>query len=148
VVTKRISALVVTLACACSLLAAGCAGSVSSVTTTAAYTSTTPAYSTVSATSSTASSTTNAPTTEKSQESQSPRWEDYADIDGDSGIDAYQIGPDYIRVRFDTGSVYVYTYTSAGRSDIEAMKALARSGDGLLSYIMRNAKYDYESKQP
>jgi hypothetical protein len=74
-------------------------------------------------------------------------WETYADPDGDSSVAAYEIGDDYIRVQFTDGSIYLYTYASAGSSDIERMKELARAGDGLNSYIMRNAKYDYESKQ-
>ncbi len=79
--------------------------------------------------------------------STSTAWQDYADPDGDSSVDSYQTGSDYIRVRFTDGSVYLYTYASAGQSDVERMKQLARSGDGLSSFIMSNAKYDYESKQ-
>lgn len=71
-------------------------------------------------------------------------WQEYADPDGDSSVDAYEIGEDYIRVRFSDGSVYLYTYASAGAPHIERMKELARSGDGLNSYIMNNVKYDYE----
>lgn len=74
-------------------------------------------------------------------------WQQYADPDGDSSVDAYQNGPDYIRVRFSDGSEYLYTYNSAGADDVERMKQLAQSGDGLNSYIVKNARYDYESKQ-
>jgi curli biogenesis system outer membrane secretion channel CsgG len=74
-------------------------------------------------------------------------WQAYADPDGDSSVAAYEIGDDYVRVRFSDGSVYLYTYASAGASHVERMKELARSGDGLNSYIMNNVKYDYESKQ-
>lgn len=74
-------------------------------------------------------------------------WREYADSDGDSSVCAYETGDDYVRVRFSDGSVYLYTYASAGASHIERMKELARSGDGLNSYIMNNVKYDYESKQ-
>ncbi|MDO9557186.1 MAG: hypothetical protein Q7J82_06355 [Coriobacteriia bacterium] len=59
----------------------------------------------------------------------------------------YEVGPDYIRVRFSDGSVYLYTYASAGESNIERMKQLARSGDGLNSFIMSNVRKKYESKQ-
>lgn len=74
-------------------------------------------------------------------------WREYADPNGDSSVAAYEIGDDYVRVRFSDGSVYLYTDASAGASHIERMKELARSGDGLNSYIMNNVKYDYESKQ-
>jgi len=55
--------------------------------------------------------------------------ERYLDIDGDSGVAGYEIGPDYIRVTFKDGSVYLYTYSSAGSNNIEEMKRLAAVGD-------------------
>ena len=51
--------------------------------------------------------------------------ERYRDIDGDSGVLAYETGPDFIRVQFKDNSVYLYTYTSAGSHNIERMKLLA-----------------------
>lgn len=74
-------------------------------------------------------------------------WQQYADPNGDSSVDAYEIGSDYVQVRFTDGSVYLYTYASAGESNIERMKELAQSGNGLNSFIMNNVKYDYASKQ-
>jgi len=54
--------------------------------------------------------------------------EPYKDIDGDSGVYAYEIGVDFIRVQFEDGGVYLYTYASAGSQNIERMKNLARTG--------------------
>ena len=51
--------------------------------------------------------------------------ERYRDIDNDSGVAGYEIGPDYIRVQFKDGSVYLYTYTSAGSSYIEEMNKVS-----------------------
>lgn len=82
-----------------------------------------------------------------SSASTSTAWQHYADPDGDSSVDSYQIGSDYVRVRFTDGSIYLYTFASAGQSDVERMKQLVRSGDGLNSFIMSNARDDYESKQ-
>lgn len=73
--------------------------------------------------------------------------ERYRDIDNDSGVAKYEIGPDYIRVQFKDGSVYLYTYASAGYSNIEEMKRLAASGDGLNAFINRNVRKSYERKE-
>ena len=71
--------------------------------------------------------------------------ERYYDIDGDSNVEAYEIGTDYIRVKFNgTPKIYTYSYWGAGQGNVEAMKKLARQGDGLNSYINLNAKYRYD----
>lgn len=73
--------------------------------------------------------------------------ERYNDINGDSGIIAYESGNDYIKVQFSTGTIYRYTYKSAGSHNIERMKALARSGDGLNTYINKNIRKMYEIRE-
>ena len=71
--------------------------------------------------------------------------ERYLDLDGDSGVAAYEIGETYIRVKSDrTFKIYTYSYESAGIERIEIMKKLSRSGDGLNSYIKLNANKLYE----
>ncbi|WP_120430998.1 hypothetical protein [Acinetobacter baylyi] len=71
--------------------------------------------------------------------------ERYLDSDCDSGVYAYEIGEEYIRVQFDRSfKIYTYSYLSAGASRVEDMKRLARNGNGLNSYIMRYAKTSYE----
>ena len=72
--------------------------------------------------------------------------ERYANLNGNSGVDAYEIGSDRIVVSFDSGSVYEYTYSSAGRSNIEAMKSLAQAGRGLCSFIQRTVRKNYNRK--
>ncbi|MCG3673652.1 hypothetical protein L5F46_02555 [Aliarcobacter butzleri] len=68
----------------------------------------------------------------------------YLDLDNDSGIEAYEIGSNQISVKFkDTAKIYVYSYTSAGKENVEHMKKLAQSGDGLNSFINLNVKYKY-----
>lgn len=69
----------------------------------------------------------------------------YNDRDGDSNVDAFEIGDDYIKVRFRDRSVYTYTYMSAGMNRIENMKRLAAAHDGLNAYISRH-KPRYQSK--
>ena len=71
--------------------------------------------------------------------------ERYLDLDGDSGVVAYEIGETYIKVKFNgTYKIYTYSYRSAGANRVEDMKQLARNGNGLNSYIMRYAKNLYE----
>jgi hypothetical protein len=73
--------------------------------------------------------------------------EHYKNLGGDSGIDAYEIGADFIRVRFSTGAVYLYNYSSAGSSNIEHMKQLAKKGMGLNSFIQTNVRTGYAKKE-
>ena len=73
--------------------------------------------------------------------------EQYRNIDGDSGIAEFEIGPDYIRVKFIGGSVYLYTYVSAGSQNIEQMKRLAVAGNGLNAFINKNVRKSYAQKE-
>ena len=70
--------------------------------------------------------------------------ERYRNLDGNSSVAEFDIGSDYIAVKFSDGKIYRYTYRSAGSNKVEEMKILAKQGFGLNSYIMRFAKYDYE----
>ena len=70
----------------------------------------------------------------------------YLDINHDSNVEAFEIGPDYIDVKFHgTAKIYRYSYRSAGRDNVERMKRLARNGDGLNSFINTNVRYGYEN---
>ena len=73
----------------------------------------------------------------------------YKNLDGDSGIVAYELGPDWIEIEFRRGSFrfYRYTYQSAGQNAVEEMKRLAGFGDGLNSYIKLHVKDGYASKR-
>ena len=62
----------------------------------------------------------------------------------DSGVKAYQIGLDYILVKFNSFKIYKYSYVKAGVHKVEKMKTLALRGRGLNSYINRYAKYSYD----
>jgi hypothetical protein len=72
--------------------------------------------------------------------------ERYRNLGGDSGVAAYEIGSDSIKVQFRDGAVYLYNSQSAGSSNIEQMKSLATSGQGLNSFISRVVKKGYASK--
>ncbi len=73
--------------------------------------------------------------------------EPYQNLSGNSGVAAYEIGEDYIRVQFTSGSVYVYTYDSAGADNIEQMKRLARKGQGLNTFINTNVREEYARRE-
>lgn len=69
----------------------------------------------------------------------------YRDVDGDSGVLAYEPGADYIKVQFKgTAKIYRYSYQKAGRANVETMKELAKNGNGLNSFINKNVKYLYD----
>lgn len=55
-----------------------------------------------------------------------------------SGVSAYEIGKNFITVRFKRSDDYTYSYNSAGKHAVEAMKKLARRGKGLSTYISQN----------
>ena len=69
--------------------------------------------------------------------------ERYKNLGGDSGVVGYEIGSDFIKVKFKSGKVYVYDYASAGRDNIEHMKSLAKVGTGLNAFINKNVKKLY-----
>ena len=70
--------------------------------------------------------------------------ERYKNIGGNSGVVGYEIGSDFIKVKFESsGKVYLYDYASAGRDNIEHMKTLAKNGTGLNAFINRNVKKLY-----
>lgn len=71
--------------------------------------------------------------------------ERYRNTGRDSGVVAYEIGSDYIRVQFSGKSrTYTYSYRRAGRNHVENMKVLAKSGSGLNAYINKYVKNLYD----
>jgi hypothetical protein len=73
--------------------------------------------------------------------------ERYGNLSGNSGVTGYEIGPDFIEVRFAGGTTYVYTYRSAGQANVEHMKLLAARGKGLATFISTTARRLYASKR-
>lgn len=70
----------------------------------------------------------------------------YKDINGDSGVSAYEIKLDSIVVHFERGGSYLYTTASAGAVHIAEMKRLAEKGDGLNAYIYKYVRKKYAAK--
>lgn len=69
----------------------------------------------------------------------------YKNVGGDSGVEAFEIGVDFIEVKFaKTIKTYKYSYESAGKEAVEHMKKLALRGEGLNEYINRYVRDKYE----
>lgn len=71
--------------------------------------------------------------------------ERYRNKGGDSGVYAFEIGENYIKVKFNgTTRTYTYSYRKAGARHVDNMKSLAILGSGLNSYINKYVKKLYD----
>lgn len=70
----------------------------------------------------------------------------YRNQSGGSGVVAYEIEERAIRIRFQNGDTYRYTYARTGQFEVEKMKRLAESGKGLSGYISRMVGDRYAEK--
>lgn len=64
----------------------------------------------------------------------------------DAGVVAYETGKGSISIKFRDGSVYLYTNKSAGTAAVAEMKALAKKGTGLTTYINQHVREHYQTK--
>jgi len=74
------------------------------------------------------------------------RMERYKNLSGNSGVAAYESGPDYIKIKFREGGVYLYNYSVTGRDNVERMKKVAEEGKGLSTFINKYVRDDYAAK--
>jgi len=74
--------------------------------------------------------------------------EPYRNLGGDSGVEAYECGADWIKVRFARGRTYVYDQTTPGPLHVQQMIELARAGRGLGTYISRHVRHAYARSEP
>ena len=70
----------------------------------------------------------------------------YANRSGNSGVEAFQIGPDFIIVKFRGSHTYLYEYDTTGAELVDAMKELAVEGRGLCTFISKNVQERYAEK--
>ncbi len=70
----------------------------------------------------------------------------YNNYSGMSSVDWYEIGDDFIRVKFfDKEHIYTYSYEGkAGQTHVEELKRRAQSGNGLHSYIMMKLRLKHD----
>ena len=66
--------------------------------------------------------------------------ERYKILGDNSGIVAYELGEDWIKIQFRDGGLYLYDYKNTGSDLIEQMKELAIAGQGLNSFVSRFVK--------
>ena len=59
----------------------------------------------------------------------------YKNLSGNSGVKAFEIGLDFIRIQFHDGPVYLYTYQSASPDSVDKLKQLAKAGKGLSTFL-------------
>lgn len=71
----------------------------------------------------------------------------YANRNGDSGVTEFEIGADYICVRFRESRGYIYSYATPGKHHVEQMKALALAGRGLGTYINQHVRQDFAGRE-
>jgi hypothetical protein len=70
----------------------------------------------------------------------------YRNLHGHSGVDAYEYGDGFIRIRFVNGDAYEYTDEATGREHVANMQKLAQAGLGLATYVSRFAHDAYARK--
>ena len=70
----------------------------------------------------------------------------YRDVSGDSGVSAYETGPQSIIVRFKDGGTYLYDTVNPGPRFVSAMKKRAAEGKGLATYINQHVRERYAAR--
>ena len=72
----------------------------------------------------------------------------YANLQGNFGVDEYEITRSAIKVKFiDSTDVYVYSHTRPGKDHVDEMKRRAQAGSGLATYISRHIRENYDHKE-
>jgi hypothetical protein len=71
----------------------------------------------------------------------------YQRLAGDTGVTAFLIHPRSIEIEFVDGSIYTYTYASAGKTHVDNMKLLAEAGQGLSTYISQFVRDNYSARR-
>lgn len=70
----------------------------------------------------------------------------YANRGGNSGVQSFQLASTSITVGFKDGSQYLYDHSATGQNNVERMKQLATSGQGLNEFINRQVRTMYARK--
>ena len=69
---------------------------------------------------------------------------EYLNLNGNSGIVAYEIRYNEIDIQFGGGATYTYAKKHIGDANFEAMKTLAEAGVGLNAFINRCVRNLYK----
>lgn len=69
----------------------------------------------------------------------------YRNISGESGVDSFEIGETYIKVKFKSKPrIYTYSHNRAGKMHVDKLKLLAQRGRGLNAYINSHVRERYD----
>ena len=71
----------------------------------------------------------------------------YKNLSEESGVKAYEIQEEGIRVQFLSDDVYYYSNDIPGKKHVDEMKRLAKKGRGLATYISQNIRKNFEYKE-
>ncbi|MEC7984376.1 MAG: hypothetical protein VX278_04380 [Myxococcota bacterium] len=71
----------------------------------------------------------------------------YKNLSQKSGVKAYEILEEGIRVQFVSGEIYYYSNTIPGTEHIDTMKKLAEEGKGLATYISQKIREKFDTKE-
>ena len=71
----------------------------------------------------------------------------YKNLSEESGVKAYEILDEGIRVQFISDDVYYYSHDIPGKKHVDEMKRLAEKGRGLATYISQNVRQNFASKE-
>lgn len=80
---------------------------------------------------------------EANRQSRDGMLERYGNLSADSGVESYEAGPGWIKVRFHKGPTYVYDSVRPGAEHVARMQELARAGRGLSTYISQHVRDAY-----
>jgi hypothetical protein len=73
----------------------------------------------------------------------------YANLDGRAGVLEYEIGPDWILLRFrDRPELYLYNRDRPGIGKVLQMKRLAIAGRGLTTFVNQRVRDHYAERIP
>ncbi|WP_101927311.1 MULTISPECIES: hypothetical protein [Luteimonas] len=73
-------------------------------------------------------------------------WQPYANLHGDSGVQAWRLDARELAIEFRDGAVYVYSARRLGARRFAALRRAARTGRGLATRISRDARSDYTAR--
>ena len=71
----------------------------------------------------------------------------YKNLSEESGVKAYEILDEGIRVQFISDDTYYYSHEIPGKNHVDEMKRLAEKGQGLATYISKNVRKNFDRKE-
>lgn len=70
----------------------------------------------------------------------------YRNLNGNSGVIAYELATNAIIIAFTDGGLYLYDHWRPGKKHVEEMKTRAEAGKGLATYINQHVREKYSKK--